>query len=84
MDEFASLTEDQTAIPGRRIRVLPAGHRRQILIPVIRDTERRFEQDTYPQILTQMSSWAQQERSSGSDIVIREDPSNMSLKNRFR
>ncbi|MCU0485175.1 MAG: BREX system P-loop protein BrxC [Anaerolineales bacterium] len=37
---------------------------RQILIPVIRDARRRFEQETFPQVLTQMSQWAQQARSN--------------------
>lgn len=58
LDEFTDLPEyRQQSLDTQFIsfqRVLA----RQILIPVIRDSQRRFEQDTFPEILTQMSAWA--------------------------
>jgi hypothetical protein len=74
MDEFASLSEEEQRSLDGEFSAIQRDIARLILIPVIRDTQRRFEQDAYPQVLTQMSAWAQQKQNSESDDVIREKP----------
>jgi len=58
MDEFPGLTEAQQKTLDENFEAFPRVLARQFLIPVIRDARRRLEQETYTQLLTQMSNWA--------------------------
>ncbi len=73
MDEFQSLSADQQAALNADFEAFPREIQRQILIPVIRDAQRRFEADIYPQRLTQMTAWAQQAHAEEPGAV-REKP----------
>ncbi len=73
MDEFQSLNTDQQEALNADFEAFPRELQRQILIPVIRDAQRRFEADIYPQRLTQMTAWAQQAHAEEPGAV-REKP----------
>ena len=59
MAEFSILNKKQQAQLTRVFDELNAAVERQILIAVIRDTLRRFEENDYPLVLSQMTAWAQ-------------------------
>jgi hypothetical protein len=59
MAEFAALNGDQQHQLTRPFSEFSAAMERQTLIAVIRDTLRRFEENDYQRLLSQMTSWAQ-------------------------
>jgi len=74
MDEFTGLTEDKQKSLDEQFAGFQRIIARQILIPVIRDTQRRFEQDIYPQVLTQMSAWTHTARTAEPETPYQEPP----------
>ncbi len=59
MSEFGALSGEQQEQLIRPFDEFGTGIERQQLIAVIRDTRRRFEEDDYQRLLSQMASWAQ-------------------------
>jgi len=74
MDEFTGLIEDKQKSLDEQFAAFQRVIARQILIPVIRDTQRRFEQDIYPQVLTQMSAWVHTARTAEPETPYPEPP----------
>ena len=72
MAEFSILNKEHQAQLTRAFDEFNTTVERQILIAVIRDTLRRFEENDYPRLLSQMTTWAQptskHEETSKSDI----------------
>ncbi|MFZ4438677.1 MAG: BREX system P-loop protein BrxC [Syntrophales bacterium] len=66
-DEFVKISsaqQSQLLLPfGNLLRNME----RQTIIAVIRDTRRRFEDDDYPRMLTQLSTWSNPEPKKGAD-----------------
>jgi hypothetical protein len=69
MDEYTSLPQDRQNLLTDDFKTIIRDVGRYTIIPVIRDAYRYFEEETYPSILTRMSTWAQQEqtRKTGGD-----------------
>lgn len=61
MPEFNALNEVQQKQISDSFNHLHTNIEKQALIPVIRETLRRFEESEYQQLLSQMTSWAQPE-----------------------
>ncbi|MBJ6802709.1 BREX system P-loop protein BrxC [Geomonas propionica] len=59
MAEFGTLSGEQQELITRPLIDFNAAIERQKLIAVIRDTLRRFEENDYQRLLSQMASWAQ-------------------------
>lgn len=59
MAEFGALNGEQQEQATRPFNEFNAAVERQMLIAVVRDTLRRFEESDYQRLLSQMTSWAQ-------------------------
>jgi hypothetical protein len=58
MDDYASLNPEQKSTIAESFNTVLATVEKQPLIAVIRDTVRQFEDYRYPELLTQISAWA--------------------------
>ena len=74
MDEFQTLTPEQRAQLEARFDALVQEIQEQTLIPMIRDTLNRFETQVYSDLLTQVTTWAQQAGGGQSAGAIAEPP----------
>jgi vacuolar-type H+-ATPase subunit I/STV1 len=74
MSEFSDTSEAQQKTLDVHFTEFERGLEGQTLIPVIRDAQWRFEQLTYPQVLSQMSSWARQAQAPHTPESVPEQP----------
>lgn len=70
MDEFKNLSDEQQDSLDGAFETFEREVARQILIPVIRDSQRRFEQETYPGLLTRMTAWGAESQIEGTHPAI--------------